>query len=178
MDSPLSELGRRAAAAQDRDRDRDRGPAPSAARVLTDLARRRRARGARRGAALLVVTLSVILLVVAVRPRALTFTSASGRAGHAGEWIAAADSALRLDFSDGSRVTLQPAARARVLTVDAGGARVVLERGAVDAAIVHRDQTRWHVEAGPFTVHVIGTRFAARWQPEVERLAITLEEGR
>lgn len=175
MDSPLSELGRRAAAAQ----DRERGPAPSAARVLTDLARRRRARGARRGAALVGVALSAILLlvVVAVRPRALTFTSASGRAGHAGEWIAAADSPLRLDFSDGSRVTLQPTARARVLTVDAGGARVVLERGAVDAAIVHRDQTRWHVEAGPFTVHVIGTRFAARWQPEVERLAISLDEG-
>ena len=175
MDSPLSELGRRAAAAQDR--ERQRGPAPSAARVLTDLARRRRARGARRVAALLVVTVSVILLVVAVRPPALTFTSASGRAGQAGAWIAAADSPLRLDFSDGSRVTLQPAARARVLTVDAGGARVVLERGAVDAAIIHRDRTPWHVEAGPFTVHVIGTRFSARWQPEVERLAITLEEG-
>src|SRR5690606_3140414 len=101
-----------------------------------------------------------------------------GGDGEVGAWLAATPATpLPLDFTDGSRVELAPGARARVVGIDAHGARVVLERGTADVSVVHRDATRWSVVSGPFEVHVIGTRFAATWEPSDESLTVRLDEG-
>ena len=55
---------------------------------------------------------------------------------------------------------------------------VVLERGSLHAAIVHRADTRWNVQAGPFEVRVTGTAFKVGWDPATEGFTLTLEEGR
>jgi TolA-binding protein len=95
-----------------------------------------------------------------------------------GQWVAAATAErLPLRFSDGSLVRLEPSARARVVDVTDVGGRVALESGAVHAEIVHREKTRWSVEAGPFEVRVTGTQFDVAWDPSGRQLTLVLLEG-
>ncbi|WP_437672117.1 FecR domain-containing protein [Sorangium sp. So ce131] len=149
-------------------RPRRRVPARRmAARVAASLA-----------AAVLVAALAVVLVV---RPRArepMHFELGMAEPGVVGEWIAAPPAAeLPIRFSDGSLLRLAPGGRARVASVDADGAEVALERGALDLSVVHREGTRWKVRVGPFQVHVIGTRFETRWDPVTERFGVALREG-
>jgi hypothetical protein len=43
---------------------------------------------------------------------------------------------------------------------------------------LHRDASRWQVAAGPFVVHVTGTRFRVNWDPQAEKLSVSVSEGR
>ncbi|WP_437321782.1 FecR domain-containing protein [Sorangium sp. So ce385] len=178
----LIDLGRRVAALQDQapearlDHARGRarlGAAELRARPPTrPLAVRLSAISA---AALLVVA---IVAGVVMRPRPLQFTLGAGEPGAVGAWLAASSTAeLPVRFSDGSWLLLAPGGRARVAAVDADGAEIALERGALDLSIVHSDHTRWSVRVGPFQVHVIGTRFETRWDPTTEQLVVALREG-
>lgn len=98
--------------------------------------------------------------------------------GVPGQWVAAAKAErLPLRFSDGSLVRLEPSARARVVDMSDTGGRVALESGTVHAEIVHRPETRWRVEAGPFEVHVTGTQFDVAWDPSHRAFSIALLEG-
>jgi transmembrane sensor len=104
--------------------------------------------------------------------------SMGGEAGHVGSWIAAPEaSTLALDFSDGTRFRLSAGSRARVSAVDANGARIVVERGSARAAVVHRPESHWLVDVGPFEVSVVGTRFDVSWDPVDEVFRLELEEG-
>ncbi|MGK3997557.1 FecR domain-containing protein [Sorangium sp. So ce1024] len=197
----LTALGRRVAAMQDRAPaarlDLERGRA----RLMeAELPGRRRDGGAREGAASgarlrapargggrraaawLVAAAALVLSAVAViaaRPGApMRFELGATEAGVVGAWIAApAEAELPIRFSDGSVLRLAPGGRARVASVDANGAEIALERGALDVAVVHRGGARWRVRVGPFQVHVIGTRFETRWDPMTERFEVTLREG-
>ncbi len=94
------------------------------------------------------------------------------------EWIAAPETQmLPITFSDGASVQLSPGSRARVRKLSALGAAVQLEHGEATVRVVHRDATRWTVEAGPFVVHVIGTRFRVRWEPGDEAFGLDVREG-
>jgi len=98
--------------------------------------------------------------------------------GRLGEWVAApSEREVRLSFDDGSVLDVLQNARVRVTGADTDGATVVLERGRLTVAVVHRSGTRWRVDVGPFQVHVTGTRFDVGWQPELERLTLTMREG-
>lgn len=79
-------------------------------------------------------------------------------------------------FSDGSHVTLDEGAL-RVVSLDAHGAAIALERGALTASVVHREDTSWRVYAGPFAVLVTGTRFRSEWDPHAAALHVAVEEG-
>ncbi len=118
------------------------------------------------------------LLLAAARPRALTFDVA-GTSGRDGQWITTvADSPSRVTFSDGTQLALSPRAMMRVFDCSATGAHVVLERGRLVAAVVHRDAaTRWRVDAGPFEVQVVGTRFDVGWDPARRRFDLMLQDG-
>ncbi|WP_437781030.1 FecR domain-containing protein [Sorangium sp. So ce1097] len=138
--------------------------------------------GGRRAAAWLAaaaLVLSAVAVVIAVRPGApLRFELGATEVGVVGAWIAAPTAAgLPIRFSDGSLLRLAPGGRARVASVDANGAEIALERGALDVAVVHREGARWRVRVGPFQVHVIGTQFETRWDPVTERFEVTLREG-
>jgi hypothetical protein len=98
--------------------------------------------------------------------------------GVPGQWIAAAATErLPLRFSDGSLVRLEPSARVRVVDVTGLGGSVALESGTVHAEIVHREGTRWNVDAGPFEIRVTGTQFDVVWDPSHGQLTIALLEG-
>ena len=70
-------------------------------------------------------------------PAQLAF-EVEGARGQVGELLAAPKArALRLDFSDASRVSLSGASEARVLSLDANGANLKLERGHAEVSVVH-----------------------------------------
>ncbi|MFZ5892566.1 MAG: tetratricopeptide repeat protein [Myxococcota bacterium] len=106
--------------------------------------------------------------------------SESSSSGHLGDVVeAAASESLPLNFSEGSSVMLERGGRARVLSADSSGARVLLESGAAEVSITHRvgRTAHWHVEAGPFRVLVTGTRFRVAWDPAAHALDLKLHEG-
>jgi len=100
------------------------------------------------------------------------------RTGHVDEWVTARDTEQSLRFSDGSSVVAGPHTTTRVMQVTPDGAHLTLERGRIDAHVVHRDASRWQVAAGPFVVHVTGTRFRVYWDPQTEKLAVKVSEGK
>ena len=100
------------------------------------------------------------------------------RVGSVDEWVTARDTEQSLRFSDGSSIVAGPHTTTRVMQISAEGAALTLERGRVDAHVVHRDASRWQVAAGPFVVHVTGTRFRMTWDPQAEKLAVSVSEGR
>jgi TolA-binding protein len=130
------------------------------------------------------VAATVLVLVWTREPKPLDFSvSAAGlrSAGDVGAWLnAARGEPVSLDFSDGSRITLEGKARARVTELSAAGAALVLESGQAALAIHSspKRESRWRVNVGPFTVHVTGTRFDVDWDPEGELLLLTMHEGR
>ena len=90
---------------------------------------------------------------------------------------AAANRALPLRFSDGSRVTLSGGARVRVADLGRRGATVVLEQGRVEVDVRHQRNTAWQLRAGTFGVAVTGTRFTMEWENRRQELTVVMEEG-
>jgi hypothetical protein len=100
--------------------------------------------------------------------------------GRIGDLIEAGGKAsLGLRFSEGSSIVAEAGARLRVLSAEAAGARVLLETGPLDVAIVHqrRNATRWRFEAGPMAVLVTGTKFRLNWNAKEQAFAIDMKEG-
>jgi len=111
--------------------------------------------------------------------RSLSFeTGAEGASGELGALLSAEPAqTLPVRFSDGTILSMASASRARITETSAHGATVVLEEGAISAAVVHREASRWHVAAGPFTVLVTGTKFDVRWSSAEQALLLDLHEG-
>ncbi|MEZ4309602.1 MAG: FecR domain-containing protein [Polyangiaceae bacterium] len=189
--TPLRDLLREAA------RESDELASPRTARDASERAlarweqgraptRSKRARVARVAfafAAAVALALGAVALVVGFREgptEALTFaTGPSATPGKVGAWLASPPEGLTLRFSEGTEIVLRGGTSARVARVDARGAELLLERGSLRASVVHRaPSTSWEVHAGPFEVHVVGTRFDAAWDPVTGTLDLQVLEGR
>lgn len=110
-------------------------------------------------------------------PHTLEFT-ADGVAGSVDTWVAAPSTRpAELRFSDGSSLRVEPTSRARVVALDRNGASVVLETGTLHAEVIHRSNSAWRMIAGPFTVHVTGTRFDVTWSAVTDEFSITVTQG-
>jgi ferric-dicitrate binding protein FerR (iron transport regulator) len=121
----------------------------------------------------------VIALVVSRGEQPLTFAAGPGQ-GSARLGVplrAPAHAPLPLTFSDGTAFTVAPRSQLTVTDVAAQGAGVVLNEGALVAAVVPRARSRWRVQAGPYTVAVTGTRFTVEWHPRSRSFQLTLQEG-
>jgi hypothetical protein len=90
---------------------------------------------------------------------------------------APADAHAKVQFSDGSVIDAQPGARVRIDAVRSNGARVFIERGTATARVQHRRGSNWQLVAGPFDVHVTGTRFTIAWDPVAQAIDLSLHEG-
>ncbi len=99
------------------------------------------------------------------------------RSGEVDEWVTARDVAQSLRFSDGSSIVVGSQTTARIMQVTERGARLTLERGRLDAHVIHQEASRWQVAAGPFLVKVTGTRFRVGWEPFAETLSVSVSEG-
>jgi hypothetical protein len=107
--------------------------------------------------------------------------SVGGRDGVLHAWESAPPAQrLSLDFSDGTRFSLAPEARARVVAVGPRGAEVVIESGHALAQVIPHSglPAQWLVRTGPFEVEVKGTRFDVGWNPSTEEFSLRLFEGR
>jgi transmembrane sensor len=185
-DEPLSQLGRRLdeeheARLAGRARDpEERERFIAAALAQRDASPQRRVTRARIALAFAAIAAGLLLLFL-LGQRPLTFHVGPGETaslGVPGAWIAtAADRTTPVLFSEGTRFEIQPQSRVRVASVDAAGGRLVLENGAIHAAVIHRPGARWAVDSGPFEVLVTGTRFDVQWDLAAEELVVKLDEG-
>jgi ferric-dicitrate binding protein FerR (iron transport regulator) len=131
------------------------------------------------GVAAVAVAATFLVVPSETRPP-LTFTVGSpGRPGVLGESVSApAESGTSLRFSEGSRIGLDPMARATVERATPAGAELVLEAGRARVDVVPRPDNAWRVQTGPFSVLVTGTRFDLDWDPTNDHFSLALYEGK
>ncbi|HEY4159868.1 MAG TPA: tetratricopeptide repeat protein [Polyangiaceae bacterium] len=99
-------------------------------------------------------------------------------ASESGAYVSApADHTVALNFSDQTQVIVARSSQLRVEETSRRGARVLVERGTADVHVVHRDGANWTFAAGPFEVHVTGTRFDLAWDPAKQVFDLGLREG-
>lgn len=109
-------------------------------------------------------------------PPSLTFQVAGAELS--GKYVSApAAHTAELRFSDESTLVASAGSRLRVEETTSHGARVLLERGKTNVHVVHRTSTAWTFGAGPFEVHVTGTRFDLAWDPVQELCELRMYEG-
>jgi hypothetical protein len=108
---------------------------------------------------------------------ALTFNVVNGSVSDGGYVRAAAGGGTEVRFSDGSNLALDPGTSTRVTDVDAHGGRVLLESGRAHVRVTHRPAAKWVVDAGPYSVQVVGTEFDVRWSGSEEVLDVHLHRG-
>jgi hypothetical protein len=157
------------------------------AKVRLQAAPKTKSRSSKASKATLMMALAASLLLVIgaslfrTKPKPLAFrvNDAQGEVvGELGAFVRApADLPVDLRFSDASDITLDASGRARVVDVDANGARVILEAGVAHVAITHREASRWHIVAGPFDVVVTGTQFDVAWEPTTEKFSVHMKQG-
>lgn len=124
---------------------------------------------------------AVVLAVMVLLPRReLTFVVGDGSdRGVVGSWLSpSGPQPLKVRFSDGTLLQLEPGSAGRVKQLHARGAQVLLERGSAELLVVPRAGARWEAEAGPFRVRVLGTHFKLAWEPEGQRFDLNLKRGR
>jgi transmembrane sensor len=173
----LEQLGRDVARMQDEARTNRPGNEQAAQSFIRAL-RRSRPRARPRWQLLLVAAVAALVPLAAV-------WVLHGRAGHptasaveVGQSLVATSGQSRpVAFPDGSGAILTPGAEVVVRELTESGAQVDVASGEVSFAVHHRDNTKWLVGAGPFRVHVTGTRFAVTWAPDRERFSLRLSEG-
>jgi transmembrane sensor len=129
------------------------------------------------GLSLAAAVLTAVVLLS--RSPALSFqVGTEGARGEPGAWIAAPlGQPLDVRFSDGTSFALEPSSRARVVSVESEGARIVLERGRAHFEVRPRAHARWQIDVGPFEVHVTGTSFDVGWDPATEAFELRLAQG-
>lgn len=82
-----------------------------------------------------------------------------------------------LEFSDGSKVVFDPRSRARLSRLAPKRAALRLDQGRFVASIVHHPNMTWGVQAGPYSVEVVGTKFSVDWQGDPSSLRVEVTEG-
>jgi TolA-binding protein len=112
-----------------------------------------------------------------LRQRPLTFSVIDGEIQTGGYFRAGPKSQPRLQFSDGTKLDLMAGTRGRIASIDAHGARVMLDEGETRVEVTSGPETRWLFEAGPFVVHVHGTAFTLAWKGDEGRLDVRLNRG-
>jgi transmembrane sensor len=86
------------------------------------------------------------------------------------------EKAVRVALPDGSSVVLEPNTQARVTTLQPKAVRIDVETGSLDIEATHADGRTFVVGAGPYEVHVTGTRFRVERVPG-ERVSVRVAQG-
>lgn len=108
----------------------------------------------------------------------LTYTTENCRSGPDRRLTVGDSGDGTVTFGDGSRFALRSATQAEIHTrAFRRGATLRLHRGHAGVSVVHRLVGRWDVLAGPFDIHVTGTRFEVAWQPEQRHFDLRVVEG-
>jgi hypothetical protein len=118
-----------------------------------------------------------VALWIATRPVSFQIGGARGQLGDVVETTNG--SITPVSFSEGSTLVLHDGGRIRVLSLETGAARVLVEDGVVDATIAHPKgaRTRWDFEAGSYRVTVKGTKFRMAFRAGDGSLRVSTQEG-
>ncbi len=92
--------------------------------------------------------------------------------------VSSEEHAETIEFSDGSRVLLEPKASARVVRLDGPHTELALKRGKPAVSVRHREGASWTIVAGPYEVRVVGTKFTVDWQQASNAFRVAVTEGR
>ncbi len=116
---------------------------------------------------------------VIMRPAGLDVSVGNdGRTLPEGAWVSSPiDEELALSFSDGSKLDMAAGTELRVQELKDEGAHLLLERGEVNVSVVHRSNTNWSVDAGPYKIGVTGTHFKVHWKPEHKAFSVNVQDG-
>jgi hypothetical protein len=114
-----------------------------------------------------------------VQPRstALTFSVVNGTVSDGGYVQASTGGGTELQFSDGSNLALDPGTSSRVTDLGPNGSRVFLESGRARVRVTHRPHAKWTIDAGPYSVRVVGTEFDVRWSGTDQLFDVHLHKG-
>ena len=129
------------------------------------------------GAATAAVVIALVSVPAFRGQRSLTFDVVNATVGSGGYVRANVTGNADVRFSDGSSLTLDPGTGARVGDFDSHGGRVLLESGRARVHVKPLPHANWTVDAGPYSVHVIGTEFDIRWSANEEVLDVHLLKG-
>lgn len=173
----LAELERRAALQASTEIERDLSRQRFLARIDGAMeASRPRAQLLRFGVPAVAALCLAAAMLLFWRTPALTF-QVNG-AELSGKYVSAPpERPAELRFSDESTLVATAGSRLRIEDTSPLGARVLLERGSTSVKVVHKTSTAWTFAAGPFEVHVTGTRFDLAWDPARETCDLVLHEG-
>ena len=176
--SDMQAWGARIREAQDAAGEKAHDLAVARARLLTaEHAPRRSKRAAWSGASLALAACAAALVLWWPRTDTLTFRVAERR-GEVLTWLESQPvTDLPVRFSDGSSLLLRKQTRARIERVGARGASVALQRGEIAVSVVHQADTHWSIQAGPYRVDVIGTRFDVAFEPSEQAFSLDLHDG-
>jgi transmembrane sensor len=141
--------------------------------------------GARRSATLtkrilpaVAIAAAAVLAISLLIPESRRFTvGASTAPGQEGQWLNAEESPLPIAFNDGTQILLHAGASGRVDLLHPEEVRLSLNHGIADFNVIHSDQVAWRIDAGPYRVHVVGTKFSAQWLPDSQTFRLSLREG-
>jgi FecR-like protein len=156
--------------------DPPKRPASALQQLERRAARDRRRRRTFAGLGALAVAATVLIAVLLQPSPALKLEVINGSVDASGE-VAGTPLGTRLQFSDGTQIELDPLARAHVGALDAHGAEVGLDDGAVTVRVVRRAGARWGIRAGDYRVSVTGTTFSVDFARERAELTVDLMVG-
>ena len=130
-------------------------------------------------AALGFALLATIAVFAIRRHHTLVEFSVDGGAESGGGFVRASTASDAIvHFSDGSSVDLAPGTTGRVTTLRDRGARFSVEGGSVTVHVQKREGgADYDLDAGPYGVHVTGTKFDLAWNPATEAMRLRLDEG-
>jgi TolA-binding protein len=111
------------------------------------------------------------------RMRPISYQITGGSGFESGYVSAPPDHSMEILFSDGSAIDARADTRLRVESTRRDGARILIERGMVEAQIHHAKGSSWRFVAGPFEVRVVGTQFTLVWEPSKEEVYLAMHEG-
>ena len=124
-----------------------------------------------------VVAAAVAVLVARDFTRPLSYSLEGAQVSDHGIIEPGPAAEAKLHFSDGTELSLSSGAKAVVRHVDDRGARVALTQGVAHVDVLHRAQSRWVFDAGPFVIAVTGTAFTFGWIDAEQRLDVRMERG-
>jgi len=152
--------------------------------ALLEALSRKQKRRSHRWVAVFAPALVLVLVVLVWRlpdstPQNLAFTVGShGTPGEVGAYVATrGQQPLSLQFSEGSSISLSPETRARVTGTTPRGAVVLVEAGRAQVDVVHRPDSDWRIEAGPYSIAVKGTSFDVAFEAPTQTLEVVMRSG-
>ena len=129
-------------------------------------------------ASLLVGGLTFVLLHLLSEPQIRFWVGNNEQPTEMGQHISAAQAPVDLRFDDQTQLELAPGTGAQVLQDDERSVRLVMGPGRVRARVEKKSRRRWTVQAGPYRVQVLGTRFSVDWREKNGCVDVQVERGR